>query len=74
MSPMTQNLLIARGLIASLPEEDAGKVHEAYKEIIAVLDKYGGREAGHGTLALALIGAEIEDAAVVPPLFQKIAG
>lgn len=56
---MTQDqltLLLIKGTIADLPDEDRQKVDEATRQVREVLAAY---PEGHATLALALLSAEL---------------
>ncbi|WP_160310643.1 hypothetical protein [Chromobacterium subtsugae] len=55
---MTENqlaLLIIKGAIFELPPTERASVEQAVAELRQVVEKY---PDGHGTLALALLGAE----------------
>lgn len=57
MTPDQQTILMFRGLIASLPEENRVNVKKAEQQIRDVLASYPGGEA---TIAMGLIGAELQ--------------
>jgi len=48
-------VLIIKGAISDLPEEDKAATSEAYQKMKDVVDQYG----DSGKLALALLGAEL---------------
>lgn len=52
-----QTLLMFKGLIASLPEEQQLKVKEAEKKLRDVLSEY---PEGEATVAFGLIGAQMQ--------------
>jgi hypothetical protein len=47
--------LVIKGLLSTMPLEDAKKVVACVKEIQTVLDKYG----DHGSMAIAVIGSAL---------------
>ncbi|EOD1035558.1 MULTISPECIES: hypothetical protein [Enterobacter cloacae complex] len=57
MTQDQQTILMFKGLIASLPEESQSKVKKAEQAIREVLATYPDGEA---TIALGLIGAELQ--------------
>lgn len=57
MTQDQQTILMFKGLIASLPEESQSKVKKAEQAIREVLASY---PAGEATIALGLIGAELQ--------------
>ncbi|MFW7518256.1 hypothetical protein [Escherichia coli] len=52
-----QTVLMFKGLIASLPDEQQGKVKEAEQKLRAVLAEY---PEGEAMIAFGLIGAQLQ--------------
>ncbi|MFP5473069.1 MAG: hypothetical protein ACLGJD_05465 [Gammaproteobacteria bacterium] len=55
MSEEEHALLLIRGAIAGLPEDDRAKVEAAAAELRALIEVHG----EHGFMAVALVGAEM---------------
>ena len=49
------DLIVIRGVIAGMPEDDQQKIKAAAEDLRATMDKHG----DHGIAGLALLGAEI---------------